>query len=508
MEAVYNEVKLLIATATATDLAQREKHRAFDEIVRRYQDLAYGYAYAVLGDFQLAEDAAQEAFLTAWRSLDQLRHPEAFPGWLKRIVLTQCSRLTRGKQLDFVPLDEALALPAPGPDPYLAAEQSELRERVAAAVQALPENERLVTTLFYISEYTLKEIGAFLELPVTTIKKRLWSARQKLRHTMLDIVKQTLQERRPSRDGRFADTVALFNEALESLVAKLKQDRYILAAMLYGSLSHDQVWEKSDIDLLLIGREEKKASKEFFLVENGINIHATLVSRSRFKAMIEGQLQSSIMHSAFSKSTLLFSHDESIRSWYENVHHVGERDKELQLMQAAVGVVYTLAKAEKWFYVKKDVPYTFLWTLNCVNNLARIETLMHNEVTAREVIHQALRHNPVFFQAVYTDLIYGPKDEPAIAAALERIENYLEERLYTLFRPILQFLEEEGGIRSTTDLDAYFGPQVQERTLAGAYEWLAERGVIQKVSAPILLHEKSRVFMDEAAYYYDGGDAA
>src|SRR5438094_4470438 len=79
MEAVYNEVKLLIATATATHRTQREKHRAFDEIVRRYQDLAYGYAYGILGDFQLAEDAAQEAFLTAWRSLDQLRCPEAFP---------------------------------------------------------------------------------------------------------------------------------------------------------------------------------------------------------------------------------------------------------------------------------------------------------------------------------------------------------------------------------------------------------------------------------------------
>jgi DNA-directed RNA polymerase specialized sigma24 family protein len=63
MESTDNDVKYLIATATATHLAQREKHRAFDQIVRQYQDLAYGYAYAVLGEFTLAEDAAQEAFL-------------------------------------------------------------------------------------------------------------------------------------------------------------------------------------------------------------------------------------------------------------------------------------------------------------------------------------------------------------------------------------------------------------------------------------------------------------
>jgi predicted nucleotidyltransferase len=337
-------------------------------------------------------------------------------------VLTQCSRLTRGKQLDLVPLEAAIELPSRGPDPYRAAEQSELRTRVSAEVQALPENERMVTTLFYISEYSLKEIGAFLELPVTTIKKRLWSARQKLRHKMLDMVRDTLQEKRPSRDGRFAETVARYNEALESLVGKLKQDRYVLAAILRGSLSHDQVWEKSDIDLLIVGREEKKPDKELYLVENGINIHALLVPRSKFKAMIE--------------------------------------------------------------------------------------TLLHNEVTAREVIHQALRHNPAFFNAIYTDLIDGKKDAETIEAALRRINGYLDEQLYTLFRPILRFLAEEGGIRSTADLDAYFGPKVQTATLAGAYEWLADRGVIQKVSAPLLLTEKSRVFVDEAAYYYDGGDRA
>src|ERR1700694_6040396 len=126
MQAAYNDVKYLIATATASHLALREKHRAFDEIVRQYQDLAYGYAYGVLGEFELAEDAAQEAFLAAWRSLDQLREPAAFPGWLKRIVLTQCSRLPRGKQLGLVPLEAAVELPSPGPDPYRAGEQREL----------------------------------------------------------------------------------------------------------------------------------------------------------------------------------------------------------------------------------------------------------------------------------------------------------------------------------------------------------------------------------------------
>jgi len=47
--------------------------------------MAYAYAYAMLGDFYLAEDAAQRAFISAWRKLGQLRQPEAFPGWFRRV---------------------------------------------------------------------------------------------------------------------------------------------------------------------------------------------------------------------------------------------------------------------------------------------------------------------------------------------------------------------------------------------------------------------------------------
>src|SRR5262249_31114303 len=148
------------------------------------------------------------------------------------------------------------------------------------------------------------------------------------------------------------------------------------------------------------------------------------------------------------------------------------------------------------------LPYSFLWIMHAVNQLAAIETLMHNEVVAREAIHQALRHNPTLFNAVYTDLIAGPKDQAAIEAALCRINTYLEEQLYTLFRPILQFLSEEGGVRSNTDLDDQFAKKTQPPTLALAYEWLADRGVIQKVSSPTRLHEKSRIVLEEAAYYY------
>jgi uncharacterized protein len=296
-----------------------------------------------------------------------------------------------------------------------------------------------------------------------------------------------------------------YSDALASFVAKVRQDAQVLAAILFGSLSYDEVWVKSDIDLWLIGKEEKREVKDYCLVEEGVNIHAVLFPRGEFKKQLEGSLQSSFFHSAFARSTLLFSSDETIEQYYQDARRLGTKDKEIQLLRAATFVLPPLAKAEKWFYVKRDLEYSFLWIMCLLNGLATIEVLMNDEVTGREVIQQALKFNPGFFSQVYTDLIHGPKDAAHIYNALQLVDGYLNERLPLLFRPILEFLAEEGEIRSTTELNEHFHKRAQTGSLAFAYEWLSDRGIIQKVSTPLRLTEKSRIAVEEAAYYYDGG---
>ena len=228
-----NSIGELIAAATAARTATADKSAAFGDIVRRYQDFAFACAFAVLGDFHLAEDAAQEAFITAWRYLDSLREPAAFGGWLRRIVLTQCNRLTRGLKLDTVALGAVGDLAAPGVLPEALAETRERQARVQATISELPEHERLPTLLFYLGDYSQHEIATLLDVPVGTIKKRLFSARQRLRERMDDdMLRDILHEQRPSRNETFADTVALFNSALDAFVARVRQDRYIVAAIL------------------------------------------------------------------------------------------------------------------------------------------------------------------------------------------------------------------------------------------------------------------------------------
>ena len=161
---------------------ERERREAFDALMEQFQETAWRWAYNVLGDAQMAQDAAQEAFLTAYQKIDQLRDPAAFPAWLKRIVMTECSRLTRRKTPDLRRIEDIES--AYGDDPAASAEAREERERLMRAVRALPERERAVTEMFYLDGYSLIEIARGLELPLTTVKKRLQYARERIRETM------------------------------------------------------------------------------------------------------------------------------------------------------------------------------------------------------------------------------------------------------------------------------------------------------------------------------------
>lgn len=297
-----------------------------------------------------------------------------------------------------------------------------------------------------------------------------------------------------------------YRAALDDLVAQIQRDHTILAAILCGSLSYDEVWEKSDIDLLLVCTEDLKKPKDLSLFADGINVHAILQSRSAFKAKMQGLVGSSFLHSLLSKSTLLFSRDESLEDLYHDIHRIGARDRKIQLLNAATFVLPTLQKAEKWLHVKKDVHYSFLWILKAVEALARVEVIRQGEITTREVLQQALRHNPEFFGAVYTDLITAPKTAEAMEAALAAINGYLMDRL-EVFQPLLDYLDEAHGIRSTTEISHYFSNQMDLESAGFACEWLAEQGIIDKVGAPVRLTTKSRVEVEESAYFYAKEDA-
>jgi RNA polymerase sigma-70 factor, ECF subfamily len=166
----------LVERARDARLPLSDQDAAFTRLVESSQHLAFGLALSLLHDADDARDATQEAYLTAWRRLRQLRDPAAFSIWLKTIVSRECKRRARGRSRRATS-SESWAVDAD-------TSRLDYQAVVASALTTLSDGERDVTLLYYFLGYTQPQIARLLGLKPGTVAKRLHSARLRLRRQM------------------------------------------------------------------------------------------------------------------------------------------------------------------------------------------------------------------------------------------------------------------------------------------------------------------------------------
>ncbi|HEY2586469.1 MAG TPA: RNA polymerase sigma factor [Tepidisphaeraceae bacterium] len=183
--------------------AIRSDRSAFDELVRRYQRQAVAVSYRLLSNSNDALEVTQDAFLKAYTSLATLQKPEAFGGWLMRIVSNlslnyRRSRRTRtqlplddllgpadAQQTDAVGGSEWMAASA---DPVRKLEGQELGRRLQEALKQLPEKQRLAIVMFTIEQLPQKQIAQTLDCSVEAVKWHVFQGRKKLKELLKDVM--------------------------------------------------------------------------------------------------------------------------------------------------------------------------------------------------------------------------------------------------------------------------------------------------------------------------------
>ena len=294
-----------------------------------------------------------------------------------------------------------------------------------------------------------------------------------------------------------------FSEALDRLVESVKEDRSILAGILCGSLSHDTVWIKSDIDLLLVTIDDGKVEPGGrALYADGLNVHVILMPRAEFRKTVEGAIRNSFMHSLLAKARLLYTHDQTIAELCAGLGEIGGRDTEIQILGAATAALGSIYKAHKWFLTRGDREYAALWILYSATPLAKIEVMSARLIVDREVIPQAMKLNAAFFGIIYTDLLNTRKTPKAVKAALDAVDDYLARRAASLFAPVLNHLSEVGEIRSATDIEDHFERNFGVEGVTAACEYLADLGLLGKASTPVRLTRRSNTTVEELAFFH------
>jgi RNA polymerase sigma factor (sigma-70 family) len=164
--------------------AQRGDSAAYEEIVQRYQQIAFRTAYVVTGSAADAEDAAQEGFVKAFRALDRFRVGADLRPWLLRIVANEARNRVRssGRRHNLeLRLAEGYRPGDAAPSPEVVAVAGEERRRLLAAVNAMADDDRQVIASRYFLELSSEETAAALGIPEGTVKSRLSRALGRLK---------------------------------------------------------------------------------------------------------------------------------------------------------------------------------------------------------------------------------------------------------------------------------------------------------------------------------------
>jgi uncharacterized protein len=216
--------------------------------------------------------------------------------------------------------------------------------------------------------------------------------------------------------------------------------------------------------------------------------------------MVEGSVQNSFMHALLAKGRLLYTHDETIARLCEGLRDLGARDREIQLLRAAIGTLPAVDKAHKWFVTRTDLDYTALWILYAATGLAAIEVIDAGMVADREVIPRAMGLNPALFDTIYVRLLNAKKTKASVVDALATVDRYLAARAPSLFAPVIAYLREAGEARSCTELEDHFKRHFDATQVTTACEYLADQGLINKVSVTARLTKRSTVDVQELAF--------
>ncbi|MDP6507204.1 MAG: sigma-70 family RNA polymerase sigma factor [Planctomycetota bacterium] len=160
----------------------------FTKLVRRYEQSLYAFIYRLSGDRADASDSFQETFVRVYQHGDRFRGDSRFKTWLYSIATNVCREQARKKLRKGV-TGEAVDPNSPDsrPGPRMAAQSSEIGERIEVAVSALPDEQHEVFVMKVYEELTFQEISDVIDCPLGTVKSRMRNALKKVRTDLSDL---------------------------------------------------------------------------------------------------------------------------------------------------------------------------------------------------------------------------------------------------------------------------------------------------------------------------------
>ena len=170
------------------ELSKRNDRSATVELINRHKILVFNLAYRLLGNYHVAEEAAQDTFVKAFKSLDSFRFDSKFKTWLYRICFNTCVNYKKGRGFTYTELTNNLNPTTELVNDTNNAEHADRKKYLDIAIRSLESIDATIVTLFYVDETPTSEIAIIVGISEGNVRIRLHRARKKLKEELEKIL--------------------------------------------------------------------------------------------------------------------------------------------------------------------------------------------------------------------------------------------------------------------------------------------------------------------------------
>ena len=284
--------------------------------------------------------------------------------------------------------------------------------------------------------------------------------------------------------------------AMNDFIDKVKDDPHVIALLLWGSLSYYEVWEKSNIEFTMLVRDKSASVMTHYYGDaGGYRLDLHLIEVSEFKEALQQSRAGEFWHSAWSKGTIVYTKDESLLTFFDEARQAGKDDLVLSFVRAVDSMMYGVTKAGKWITVYGNALYAQRFLHMAYLPVADMVLMQHGVEPTRESVIKAMELEPAFMHEVFVVPTTTAMTVADVQRVLGVMEAYLAKHMDWWSKPLLRFLSD--GEEKTA---SHIRRQLQVGDCA--LDFLAERGIIAKITKPARLFKKSKLTIDEVAYIY------
>jgi predicted nucleotidyltransferase len=298
-------------------------------------------------------------------------------------------------------------------------------------------------------------------------------------------------------EGKMNEIMIRYLAAVDSFVEKVKDDPNVIAVIVYGSVAQGTVWEKSDVDVMLVVRDQNLLNDNYGIYEDNITFGLEICRRSDLKRTIEKALTGSVGHSFSTTCKIVYTRDESLYEYFEENKTIGKSDMDKAVFNSVNWLIGLMEKIEKWLVVKNDVIYARYYVLKAADVIAQIEVTSRGKIPTREAILQAAELNPRLIETFYTEPMNRIMDENEIRCLLRKMDEFIATHMEAILNVTGDYFG-DGEIKTGTMISRHFNSNMH--FLHPILDYLCDRGYLDKISQTIRITPKSKLSVEEVAF--------